>query len=212
VPLPPYQPDGSLPPMPLEEVTAKDLIARYGVSKQTLYTRLTACGVSGTKRGKQVFFNNEEVFRLDAGHHFLSKGYGLKDLREACAPSTDAPGEELVDVGDAVSARGMSAPASELTIAPQQERVVMALTTAVQQALQATAPLPPSDPLRPYRLMQEASENKYQLTSRSLAEILEISIGTIHSWGKVVSRNGFRIRRVGAGRWRVEIEEEDQVA
>ena len=88
----------------------------------------------------------------------------------------------------------------------------MALTTAVQQALQATAPLPPSDPLRPYRLMQEAAENKYQLTSRSLAEILEISISTIHSWDKVVSRNGFRIRRVGAGRWRVDIEVEDQAA
>ena len=90
----------------------------------------------------------------------------------------------------------------------------MALTTAVQQALQATAPVPPSDPLRPYRLMQEAAENRYQLTSRSLAEILEISISTVHSWGKVVSRNGFRIRRVGAGRWRVdvEVEEVDQAA
>ena len=83
VPLPPYEPDGSLPPVPLEEVTAKDLIARYEVSKQTLYTRLAAVGVSGTKRGKQVFFNSEEVFRLDAGHHFLGKGYGLKDLGRA---------------------------------------------------------------------------------------------------------------------------------
>ena len=217
VPLPPYQPDGSLPPMPLEEVTAKGLIARYEISKQTLYTRLAACGVCGTKRGKQVFFNNEEVFRLDAGHHFLSKGYGLKDLREACAPSPSAPADELVDVGDPVSSsspRGVGAHAPELTIAPQQERVVMALTTAVQQALQATAPLPPSDPLRPYRLMQEAAENKYQLTSRSLAEILELNISTVHSWGKIVSRNGFRIRRVGSGRWRVDIEEEveDQAA
>ena len=87
VPLPPYEPDGSLPPVPLEEVTAKDLIARYEVSKQTLYTRLSAVGVSGTKRGKQVFFNSEEVFRLDAGHHFLSKGYGLKDLRLPALPT-----------------------------------------------------------------------------------------------------------------------------
>ncbi len=217
VPLPPYEPDGSLPPVPLEEVTAKDLIARYEVSKQTLYTRLAAVGVSGTKRGKQVFFNSEEVFRLDAGHHFLGKGYGLKDLRDACSADSVPAGEEVVDVG--APAPGAGVPPSdsqqmELTIAPQQERVVMALTTAVQQALQATAPVPPSDPLRPYRLMQEAAENRYQLTSRSLAEILEISISTVHSWGKVVSRNGFRIRRVGAGRWRVdvEVEEVDQAA
>ena len=215
VPLPPYEPDGSLPPVPLEEVTAKDLIARYEVSKQTLYTRLSAVGVSGTKRGKQVFFNSEEVFRLDAGHHFLSKGYGLKDLRAACTADSVPAGEEVVDVGTpAPGATPADHQQMELTIAPQQERVVMALTTAVQQALQATAPVPPSDPLRPYRLMQEAAENKYQLTSRSLAEILEISISTVHSWGKVVSRNGFRIRRVGAGRWSVddEVEEVDQAA
>lgn len=217
MPLPPYEPDGSLPPLPLEEVTAKDLIARYEVSKQTLYTRLSAVGVSGTKRGKQVFFNSEEVFRLDAGHHFLSKGYGLKDLREACSADSVPAGDEVVEVGG--PAPGAGAPASnnqqmELTIAPQQANVVMALSAAVQQALQASAPTPPSDPLRPYRLMQEAAENRYQLTSRSLAEILEISISTVHSWGKVVSRNGFQIRRVGAGRWRVDVEEEvvDQAA
>ena len=74
----------------------------------------------------------------------------------------------------------------ELTIAPQQERVVMALTTAVQQALQASAPVPPSDPLRPYRLMQEACRKQVSTHLRSLAEILEISISTVHSWGKVV--------------------------
>ena len=193
----------------MEEVTAKDLIARYEVSKQTLYTRLSAVGVSGTKRGKLVFFNPEEVFRLDAAHHFLGKGYGLKDLRDACGEESVPAGDEVVDVGG--SSTGPGIPANnqqmELTIAPQQERVVMALTTAVQQALQASAPAAPSDPLRPYRLMQEASENRYQLTSRSLAEILEISISTVHSWGKEVSRNGFTIKRVGAGRWRVFVED-----
>ena len=212
MPLPPYEPDGSLPPVPMEEVTAKDLIARYSVSKQTLYTRLAAVGVSGKKRGKQVFFNAEEVFRLDAGHHFLSKGYGLKDLKEACSADSVPVGDEVVEVGGSAPMPGSpqsSQKQMELTIAPQQANVVMALTTAVQQALQATAPVPPSDPLRPYRLMTEAAENRYQLTSRSLAEILELNISTVHSWGKVVSRNGFVIRRVGAGRWRVEIEEEE---
>jgi len=209
VPLPPYEPDGSLPPVPMEEVTAKDLIARYGVSKQTLYTRLSAVGVTGTKRGKLVFFNQEEVFRMDAGHHFLSKGYGLKDLKEACGGAS----EEVVDVGEKVGAPAGAVPSptsqTELTIAPQQERVVMALTSAVRQALEATAPLPPRDPLRPYRLLQEAAENKYQLTSRSLQEILEVSLSTVHGWSKEVSRNGFRLKRVGSGRWRVFVEEED---
>ena len=78
-----YEPIGSLPPIPLEEVTAKDLIARYGVSKQTIYTRLSSIGVTGTKRGKQVFFSPVEVHQLDAAHHWLGKGYGLQDLLAA---------------------------------------------------------------------------------------------------------------------------------
>ena len=209
MPLPPYEPDGSLPPLPLEEVTAKDLIARYEVSKQTLYTRLAAVGVTGTKRGKLVFFNQEEVFRMDAGHHFLSKGYGLKDLKEACGGSAS---DEVVDVDSPVGAIPAPSNQMELTIAPQQANVVMALTTAVQQALQATAPVPPRDPLRVYRLLREASENRYQLTSRSLQEILEVSLSTVHGWGKEVSRNGFQLKRVGAGRWRVFEEEEDLAA
>lgn len=210
VPLPPYEPDGSLPPVPMEEVTAKDLIARYEVSKQTLYTRLGAIGVTGSKRGKQVFFDSEDVFRLDAAHHFLSKGYGLKDLKEACGSFTDQVVEVDAQEDDVAP---VSQQQMELTIAPQQERVVLALTTAVRQALEATAPVPLRDPLRPYRMLQEAAENKYQLTSRSLQEILEVSLSTVHGWGKEVSRNGFRLKRVGAGRWRVFVEvEENEVS
>ena len=205
--LPPYQPDGSLPPLPAEEVTAKDLLGRYEVSKQTLYTRLSAIGVTGAKRGKQVFFNQEDVYRLDAAHHFLSKGYGLKDLKEACGAFDVS--DEVVEVPASASPPAPGATSQmELTIAPAQERVVMALTTAVQQALQASQPAPPSDPLRPYRMLKEAAEEKYQLTSQSVREILGLSQSTINSWGPEVRRNGFLLKKVGPGRWRIFIEEE----
>jgi len=208
VTLPPYEPDGSLPPIPMEEVTAKDLISRYEVSKQTIYTRLAAIGVTGTKRGKQVFFSPVEVHQLDAAHHWLSKGYGLQDLRDA---AVEGAGDQVVDVGlpiPEVSAHHQM----ELTIAPQQERVVMALTTAVQQALQASTPAPPKDPLAPYRMLQEAADKKFQLTSQSVREILGLSQSTINSWGPEVSRNGFLIKRVGPGRWRVFQEQDDLAA
>jgi predicted transcriptional regulator of viral defense system len=94
----------------------------------------------------------------------------------------------------------------ELVIAPQQERVVMALTTAVRQALEATQPAPVRDPLRSYRLLQEASDQKYQLTSQSLREILEVAQSTVNSWPAEMSRNGFLLRRMGPGRWRVSQE------
>lgn len=194
--LPPYQPDGSFP-LPSQELTAKDLVDRYGVSKQTLYTRISTIGVSGSKRGKQVWFDQSEVFRLDAAHHYLSIGYGLKDLKEACGSfDVDAlpidPPSPVVGAGQ-----------TELVIAPAQERVVLALTTAVRQALEASQPVPARDPLRSYRLLQEATENKYQLTSQSLREILEVAQSTINSFSSEVSRNGFLLKRVGPGKWRV---------
>lgn len=204
MPLPPYEPDGSFP-IPDHELTAKDLVDRYGVSKQTLYTRLSAIGVTGSKRGKQVWFDQSEVFRLDAAHHYLGIGYGLKDLKEACG-SFDA---DAVEVDAPIPSSGSgSAQQTELVIAPQQERVVLALTTAVRQALEATQPAPVRDPLRSYRLLQEASDQKYQLTSQSLREILEVAQSTINSWSAEVSRNGFLLKRVGPGKWRVYRDEE----
>ena len=204
--LPPYEPDGSLPALPAEEVTAKVLVDRYEVSKQTLYTRLSAIGVTGTKRGKQVFFNQSEVYQLDAAHYFLSKGYGLKDLKSASV-SFD------VD-SDSGSPTNINPPTdvTELVIAPQQERVVMALTASIREALQSTTPPPPRDPLLAYRQLQEAFEQKYQLTSQSLREILGVAQSTVNSWSSVVSRNGYILKKVGAGKWRVYREEDQEVA
>ena len=204
--LPPYEPDGSLPALPAEEVTAKVLVDRYEVSKQTLYTRLSAIGVTGTKRGKQVFFNQSEVYQLDAAHYFLSKGYGLKDLKSASV-SFD------VD-SDSGSPSNINPPTdvTELVIAPQQERVVMALTASIREALQSTTPPPPRDPLLAYRQLQEAFEQKYQLTSQSLREILGVSQSTVNSWSSTVSRNGYILKKVGAGKWRVYREEDQEVA
>ena len=203
--LPPYEPDGSLPALPAEEVTAKVLVDRYEVSKQTLYTRLSAIGVTGTKRGKQVFFNQSEVYQLDAAHYFLSKGYGLKDLKSASV-SFDADSDS--------GSPNINPPTdvTELVIAPQQERVVMALTASIREALQSTTPPPPRDPLLAYRQLQEAFEQKYQLTSQSLREILGVAQSTVNSWSSVVSRNGYILKKVGAGKWRVYREEDQEVA
>ena len=207
MPLPPYEPDGSLPALPAEEVTAKILVDRYGVSKQTLYTRLSAIGVTGTKRGKQVFFDQSEVYQLDAAHYFLGKGYGLKDLKGSC----DAFDVDAVQGDDPIPSVHKSDPSvTELVIAPQQERVVMALTASIREALKTTNPPPTKDPLLAYRQLQEASEQKYQLTSQSLREIVGVAQSTVNSWSGTVSRNGFTLKRVGAGKWRVFREEDQQ--
>ena len=205
--LPPYEPDGSLPELPSDEVTAKVLVDRYDVSKQTLYTRLAAIGVTGTKRGKQVFFDQSEVYQLDAAHFYLGKGYGLKDLKSASNEFNS-----VQDVDSIPTSSSTKSDVTELVIAPQQERVVMALTASIREALQSTTPPPPKDPLLGYRQLQEASDMKYQLTSQSLREILGVAQSTVNSWSGVISRNGFTLKKVGAGKWRVYREEDQDVA
>ena len=87
----------------------------------------------------------------------------------------------------------------------------MALTASIREALATTNPPTPKDPLLSYRQLQEASDQKYQLTSQSLREILGVAQSTINSFAGVVSRNGFTLKRVGPGKWRV-FREEDQMA
>ena len=205
--LPPYEPDGSLPELPSDEVSPKVLVDRYDVSKQTLYTRLAAIGVTGTKRGKQVFFDQSEVYQLDAAHFYLGKGYGLKDLKSASNEFNS-----VQDVDSIPTSSSTKSDVTELVIAPQQERVVMALTASIREALQSTTPPPPKDPLLAYRQLQEASDMKYQLTSQSLREILGVAQSTVNSWSGVISRNGFTLKKVGAGKWRVYREEDQEVA
>ena len=205
--LPPYEPDGSLPELPAEDVTAKVLVDRYDVSKQNLYTRLSAIGVTGVKRGKQVFFNQSEIYQLDAAHYFLCKGYGLKDLKDASVSFDD----ETIDSGSTQPSSPQK-DVTELVIAPQQERVVMALTASIREALQSTTPPPPRDPLLAYRQLQEATYMKFQLTSQSLREILGVSQSTVNSWSSEVCRNGYILKRVGKGKWRVFREEDQEVA
>ena len=116
--------------------------------------------MTGTKRGKQVFFNQSEVYQLDAAHYFLSKGYGLKDLKSASvsfdSDSTDSGSRSLL----------LSIPMSQNWLLHLNKKENMALTASIREALQSTTPPPPRDPLLAYRQLQEAFEQKYQLTSQ----------------------------------------------
>ena len=207
--LPPYTPDGSLPLIPPEGCIAKDLMERYGVSKQTLYTRIKAVGVTGSKKGKVVIFSSADVYQLDACHQRLGQNYTLKDIQDARDDFyTDS--EPFVDI-TADSSVSPNHEQTELSI-PKHRADVFALTQAIKDAIVATTPPPPTDPLAPYRMLRESCNEKYQLTSQSLREILGLSQSTINSWDKEVQRNGFLLRRVGPGKWRVfELDEQEEM-
>lgn len=206
--LPPYKPDGSLAPTPTEGFVARELMTRYGISKQTLYTRIEAVGVTGTRKGKSVYFDAVDVHQLDACHFHLSANYTLKDIRDE--RNTFLDNFEDDDVVD-ISPNNISPDHEQKELlVPKHKADVFALTMAIKDAIVATTPPPVKDPLAPYRMLREASREKYQLTSQSVREIVGLTQSTINSWGKEVHRNGFIFRKVGPGKWRI-FEEEDQL-
>ena len=192
--LPPYDPiSGGLPPLPTQDIGVKEACARYAISKQTLYVRMGAVGVTGMKRANRTLFTTQDVFTLDAAHWHLSQGFGLKDLEAAVTGRLTDDGQ-TIDVGHTTDS-------VRLTIAPSQERVVRSLAEAVTEAVRVVAPPPKEDLLAPYRLLKEAASEGYILTTSTLAKVLVVSNSTLHGWNSREERLGFVLERSGVGKW-----------
>lgn len=204
--LPPYDPsDSTLPPLPAGEQSVKDLCSRYELSKQALYSRMSAVGVTGSKRANRTIFSLEDTFRLDAAHYYLSIGFGLKDLSETAQSFEGGVMEEdddPIDVTSGAKTKKAKPEYTQLAIAPQHERTVVTLAEAVRAAVQSVAPSS-DDPLKPYRLLREAAEARFTLTTPTIAQILGIKPTAVHSFQKEEIRLGYRLTRVGKGVFRV---------
>ena len=59
--------------------TIQSLATRYGISRQSVYARLQASGVTPTKQANRSLFTDEDVDQLDAQDQRLKAGYLLRD-------------------------------------------------------------------------------------------------------------------------------------
>jgi NADH:ubiquinone oxidoreductase subunit E len=89
------------------------------------------------------------------------------------------------------------------TVSPSMRQFSNEMAKHISDALEKYVQ-PQKDPLRPMRLLNEASEQRYEITSKMLANILEMKVGTIHSFANVEQRHGFEITKSGPGKWRVK--------
>ena len=181
--LPPFLPELScLPPVPTCESSVQDLCARYSLSRQSLYPRLNAVGVTGERRAQRTFFTPAEVFQLDAAHFYLSQGYGLKEIACQVSGSVD------------------SLPSCPSVVpAPSRSDDLALLGEVIAEVFSRRD----SSPLDVYRQLAEAADQSFLLTTSVLASILGFSNSTIHGWNSVEERFGFMFRRQGQGRWLV---------
>ncbi len=202
--LPQYKPDGSLPELPNKPVTGQELEARYQISKAAFHKRRAVVpSVAGVREGRFVFFPPEQVFILDAVHFYITQGFSLEDVSRAYAKGT-----ANIDPTGSVDVQSSAPEVGELsTISPSVADFSNQMATHIAEAIKKFQP--PEDPLRPFKLLGEAADNKYTITSKMLSNILDLKMSSVHSLDAQVERHGFLISKRGPGKWVVERAEEE---
>lgn len=195
--LPKYVPDGALPEIPDYPVDGEWLRRRYRISKAGFHNRKNALpSITGIKQGKRVLFTPEEVFIFDACDWYIDQGFTLEEITAAQRSFTDAEVPEPIE--PARSSQG------ELAISPQADKFARDLAAVVAKAVQQLAPQPQIDPLRPMRLLDEAAEKEYVLSTAMLANILGFSTQTVHGFANPEYRHGFELTKIDRGKWTVK--------
>lgn len=217
--LPPYDPATSnLPPLPTTPVDGETLMHRYGISKAGFHNRKQGLpSIQGIRRGKRVYFPPSEVYLLDATHWYLETGYTLGEVQEALQgfdASTidigleDAP-IEIEHPTHQTEGNGMptgsiqATQESTLAVSPAAAQLSRDLGLLIVKAVEAVVPKE-NDPLRIHRMLTEAAEKQYLMTSKMAAECAGVSISTIRRWEETAQIHGFEFQRVwGRQKWRV---------
>jgi len=207
--LPPYKPDGTLPALPEEPVDGEWLRRRYRLSKAAFHNRKNALPtIKGIRRGKRVLFTPDEVFLFDACDWYVDQGYTLDEVLEAQKDFVTANvGPEEEPQLEQVEA----SPQNNLALSPQADKFARDLAAVVAKAVEQLAPRPQTDPLRTLRLLEEAAEKEYVLTTRWLADVLDFSVDTVHSFKSPERRHGFELTKVAPGKWTVRRLSKDEL-
>jgi len=216
---------------PTENLSVEDLKRRYGISKQTLYSRKNSARITGIHIKGKTYFTPEEVWCLDQVAGFVERGMTLPQIEklvaewkgeeqeepdlQAGAPEPDLQVLTTPPPFGATSAGIPKAPdhatdtaetANGLAVIAEREeharQLARAFTTAVGQALQDTRQVV-GDPLRVHRLLSEAAREEWVLTGTQLAECCGLDSSTITGWRPSIIRCGFVLTCIGTALWEV---------
>ena len=221
-PLPAY--DGSVGPLPATDVDNNFLLARYGVTKPTLFKRRDALvennWVNPTRVGQRVYYSSQDVHLLDCVQYWATRAYNLTEIvahlkqqvkayKGGVAESGEENAFETLPV-ESVTVRaensttdlvvkGLQTSAKDLQMLGEEfvEKFAQRVGEAVKQAV-------PRDVLAAHDFLSKAADKKYLLTGKILAEGMGLKSSTISGWGDRTDKFGFAVVRVSKGQWRVE--------
>ncbi len=211
VKLPDFKPEMLDLPELEEPQTGEQLQKRYDISKSQFHNRKNAMSfIQGFSHGRKKMFTLEECYQLDAAHWYLKQGFTLEDLTEAYKNfELEIEDDSVLEVENLEQEIKQS---NLATIDPSMRQFSNEMAKHIVEAVHKVAPKPLRDPLRPFRLLKEASEDRYEITSKMLANILELKLSTIHSFKSTEVRHGFLIAKNGKGKWVVTRLEEEAAA
>lgn len=150
-----------------------------------------------------MLFTPDEVYIFDAMDFYIDKGYTLEEVAAAQKEfgSAEEAGED--DGGQEVYQRHDAPNQVALALSPQADKFSRDMAAIIAKAVEQLAPKPQTDPLRTMRLLKEAAEEEYVLTTRMLADVLGFSRETIHGFKSPEHRHGFELTKIAAGKWSV---------
>ena len=218
--MPPYE--GSVGPLPATDVDNNYLLARYGITKPTLFKRRDALVENGwvvpQRVGSRVYYVAKDVHLLDSVHYWASNNYSIPEIVQHLRNQEYAYKRGQFDEEDGnafernqtieVSAentttdlvvKGIQTTAKDLQLLGEEfvEKFAQRVGEVVKEAV-------PRDVLAAHDFLAKAADKKYLLTGAILAQGLGFRNTTISSWGDRTERLGFVIVRAGRGTWRVE--------
>lgn len=190
--------------MPEYPVDGEYLRRRYRLSKAAFHNRKNALpSVKGLREGKRVLFTPEEVHIFDAMDFYVDKGFTLEEVAAAQKVFESAIDAGQEDEEDEEYQRIETPTQGQLALSPQADKFGREMAAIIAKAVEQLAPQPQRDPLRTLRLLKEAAEEEYVLTTRMLADVLGFSPETIHGFRSPEHRHGFELTKVAAGKWTV---------
>lgn len=226
-PLPAY--DGSSGELPATDVDNNFLLARYGITKPTLFKRRDALvengWVSPTRVGPRIYYSAQDVHLLDCVHYWAKNAYSiteiihhlkhqesayrgeLEDLREDLGISENAfnpLSTKPIDVAaenttSDLVVKGLQTSAKDLQLLG--EEFVEKFAKRVGEAVKQAVP---RDLLAGHDFLSKAADKNYLLTGKLLAEGLGMKSASVSGWPDRTEKFGFVVIRVTRGQYRVE--------
>jgi hypothetical protein len=222
-PLPAY--DGSVGELPATDVDNNYLLARYGITKPTLFKRRDALVENGwvtpTRVAQRVYYSAQDVHLLDCVHYWATKAYNLTEVihhlrqQESAYKNGGAALEDDDNAFEPLSSKpidiraensttdlvvkGLQTSAKDLQLLGEEfvERFAQKVGEAVKQAV-------PRDVLAGHDFLSRAAEKRYLLTGKILAEGLGLKSASVSGWEDRTEKHGFLVVRVAKGQYRVE--------